>query len=116
MSYDEHLISMAGGDGETVDQIAAIEAVANAISECSGMRFDGFWSRIEDLEPEDRDYALMEARAAIEAAAPHLKAEAWREGYRAGVADERTSSTVQMEGYGPNRVNPYRAVTVRGGE
>jgi len=26
MSYDEHLISMAGGDGETVDQLAAIEA------------------------------------------------------------------------------------------
>ena len=29
MSYDEHLISMAGGDGETVDQLAAIEARAN---------------------------------------------------------------------------------------
>ena len=28
MSYDEHLISMAGGDGETVDQLAAIEARA----------------------------------------------------------------------------------------
>jgi len=26
MSYDEHLISVAGGDGETVDQLAAIEA------------------------------------------------------------------------------------------
>ena len=30
MSYDEHLISMAGGDGETVDQLAAIEARAQA--------------------------------------------------------------------------------------
>ena len=28
MSYDEHLISMAGGDGETVDHLAAIEARA----------------------------------------------------------------------------------------
>ena len=28
MSYDEHLISMAGGDGETVDRLAAIEARA----------------------------------------------------------------------------------------
>jgi len=33
MSYDEHLISMAGGDGDsTVDQLAAIEARANAAS------------------------------------------------------------------------------------
>lgn len=57
----------------------AIEAAANAISECSGMRFDGFWSRIEDLEPEDREYALTEARAAIEAAAPHIAAQALRD-------------------------------------
>ena len=34
MSYDEHLISMAGGDGETVDQLAAIEARANVIQRC----------------------------------------------------------------------------------
>ena len=45
-----------------------VEAAANAISEASGMRFDGFWSRIEDLEPEDREYALAEAKAALEAA------------------------------------------------
>lgn len=45
-----------------------IEAAANAISESSGMRFDGFWSRVEDLEPEDREYALAEAKAAINAA------------------------------------------------
>jgi hypothetical protein len=30
MSYDEHLISMAGGDGDTVDQLAAIEARAES--------------------------------------------------------------------------------------
>jgi len=51
---------------------AAVEAAANAISRCSGMRFDGFWSRIEDLEPEDREYALAEARAALEAVASHM--------------------------------------------
>jgi len=45
-----------------------IEAAANAISESSGMRFDGFWSRVEDLEPEDREYALTEASAALTAA------------------------------------------------
>ncbi|MDF9748607.1 hypothetical protein [Arthrobacter sp. ES3-54] len=52
----------------------AVEAAANAISEASGMRFDGFWSRVEDLEPEDREYALAEARAALEAAAQHMGA------------------------------------------
>lgn len=50
----------------------AVEAAANAISECSGMRFDGFWSRVDELEPEDREYALREARAALGAAAPHM--------------------------------------------
>ena len=30
MSYDEHLISTAGGDGEPLDRLAAIEARANA--------------------------------------------------------------------------------------
>lgn len=43
-------------------------AAANAISESSGMRFDGFWSRVEDLEPEDREYAIAEATAALAAA------------------------------------------------
>lgn len=53
-----------------------MEAAANAISQSSGMRFDGFWSRVEDLEPEDREYALTEARAALAAAAPHIAAAA----------------------------------------
>ena len=43
-------------------------AAANAISEYNGMRFDGFWSRVEDLEPEDRDHALAEATAVLAAA------------------------------------------------
>ncbi len=85
----------------------AVEAAANAISEASGMRFDGFWSRVEDLEPEDREYALMEARAALEAAAPHLLAEVWQSAYSQGVEDERTSATAGLD-YGPNRNNPYR--------
>lgn len=32
----------------------------------------------------------------------------WREGYLAGVADERTSAAWDVPGYGPNRNNPYR--------
>lgn len=31
----------------------------------------------------------------------------WREGYLAGVADERTSAAWDVPGYGPNRCNPY---------
>lgn len=34
-------------------------------------------------------------------------ARVWREGYLAGVADERTSAAWDVPGYGPNRVNPY---------
>lgn len=89
----------------------AIEAAANAISECSGMRFDGFWSRLEDLEPGDRDYALKEARAALEAASPYLTdalANAWQSAYTQGVEDERTSAASGTD-YGPNRNNPYKA-------
>ena len=33
MSCDEHLISMAGGDGDSADQLAAIEARAKAADE-----------------------------------------------------------------------------------
>lgn len=31
----------------------------------------------------------------------------WREGYLAGVADERTSAAWDIPEYGPNRNNPY---------
>lgn len=34
-------------------------------------------------------------------------ARVWREGYLAGVADERTSTAWDVPGYGPNRNNPY---------
>lgn len=99
----------------------AIEAAANAISKCSGMRFDGFWSRIEDLEPEDREYALKEARAALESAAPHMLAAVWQSAYDQGVDDQRTSaSNPGIAGcfcnssacrcfIAPARSNPYRS-------
>ena len=74
------------------------------------MRFDGFWSRLEDLEPEDREYAVKEARAALEAASPHydgMLADVWQAAYWQGAADERAATEANI-GYGPNRVNPYR--------
>lgn len=54
--------------------MSRVEAAANVISESSGMRFDGFWSRVEDLESEDREYALKEASAALDAAEAHDRA------------------------------------------
>jgi hypothetical protein len=98
--------------GKTVVPEEAVEAAANAISECSGMRFDGFWSRVEDLEPEDREYALTEARAALEAAAPFIAAKAWDEGYSAGkrVMVEVMSPTH----FATEKPNPHRAAAVRG--
>ena len=101
----------------------AVEAAANAISEASGMRFDGFWMRMDELEPEDRDYALAEARAALEAATPFLAAalsaagfgpvqeaqrEAWAAGYDKGtdLCAWAISNRTDMER--PDTTNPYR--------
>lgn len=69
------------------------------------MRFDGFWSRVDDLEPEDREFALMEARAALEAAAPHMLAEAWGEGEAAGQDNAASNRGYNIE----HKYNPYRS-------
>lgn len=44
----------------------------------------------------------------VSATAFPTAADAWQEGYDAGVLDERTSAAWEVPGYGPNRVNPYR--------
>jgi hypothetical protein len=49
-----------------------IEAAANALSEINGMRFDGFWSRLDEMEPEDKEHAIAEARFALERSDPFL--------------------------------------------
>jgi hypothetical protein len=104
----------------------AIEAAANAISQSSGMRFDGFWSRVEDLEPEDREYALAEARAALVAAAPFIRAQALE--YAAEAIDwirPETGPGINITPYREGRNDALtsaatwlraRAVTERGGE
>lgn len=103
-----------------------IEAAANAISESSGMRYDGFWFRVDELEPDDREYALAEAAAALDAADAAsdergVYADIWDAAYRQGIDDERTSkSNPGIAGcfcntptnchcfIEPARVNPYR--------
>jgi len=77
MSYDEHLISMAGGDGEP--DLDAIEARAAA----------GFGP-------------VREAGAS-----------AWDQGAHAALKSEGYSVTYNASVL---KKNPYRAVTVRGGE
>lgn len=47
------------------------------------------------------------ARAEFARFVAKIKADAWAEGYRQGIEDERTANEVQM-GVGPNRNNPYR--------
>lgn len=41
--------------------------VADALSEYSGMKHDGFWTRVADLDEESRAEALEEARFVVAA-------------------------------------------------
>ncbi|KHS52571.1 hypothetical protein [Brevibacterium linens] len=56
-------------------------------------------------EHAGEDYRKVKADA--ERGIAKIKADAWAEGYRQGIEDERTANEVQM-GVGPNRNNPYR--------
>lgn len=56
-------------------------------------------------EHAGEDYAT--AKADAERGIAKIKADAWAEGYRQGIEDERTANAVQMN-VGPNRNNPYR--------
>jgi len=60
MSYDEHLISMAGGDGDS-DHLAAIEARAQAATE-------GLWRAGGSGVVADREYVAMGVRTDPDAA------------------------------------------------
>jgi len=142
MSYDEHLISMAGGDGETVDQLAAIEARAQAAAE-------GPWEArncgadccvwVASAEDPDGQLAgvagvanaefIAHARTDVPAllalvwdqqrrldAVNELVREAqegaWDEGGKASIEREHTYGAAEKAKF----ANPYRAMTARGGE
>lgn len=60
--------------------------------------------------------SLPERRRAFDRWLEQVKAEAWEEGYRQGIEDERTAEALQVNiglgGYAtPNRTNPYRQET-----
>ena len=75
------------------------------------------------FDPEEDYYNPLQAGANTERAGrdfdrwlKQVKAEAWEEGYRQGIEDERTAEAVQVNiGLGghatPNRANPYRKET-----
>lgn len=65
---------------------AAVEAAAHAMFEVTG-------------EP---DWTAMEIRQVVEAAAPHIAAAAWEEGYQA------CRNRPRVDGFLINRANPYQ--------
>jgi len=89
--YNEHLISMAGGDGDALDQIQRRSDVA--------MDYPGMVT-IEQSQADIPALLAMvrEQRAALEAA----KAEAWAEGW----AHYRKHFSPNFPEFG---INPYRA-------
>lgn len=72
----------------TPDEAELIDCYAGAMEEQAGESF-------------------ATAKADAERGIAKIKADAWAEGYRQGIEDERTANEVQM-GVGPNRNNPYR--------
>ena len=114
MSYDEHLISMAGGDGdvlrEMVEHVRAVKAEEAANPERTAliavMRDNIAWT----LEAEP---ALRKLAEAIIAAGFGLVRKAWDEGAHAALKSEGYAVT---DNAAVLKSNPYGAVTVRGGE
>ena len=92
----------ACGDHVQVIPEAAVEAAAKVLWDKELM---APWSSVPDgfKAPFRRD-----ARAALEAAAPHMLAGAWDVAYAQGIEDERMSASSGTD-YGPNRNNPYRS-------
>lgn len=77
----------------------AVEAAAMA-------HFENGWGdsrKWEDAEVEAQSEARNDMRAALEAAAPHLLAQAWQEGNDIGYNEAECHG----DGDGPSR-NPYR--------
>lgn len=79
----------------------AVEAAAEAIMHAA------FGQELPEA-PEDL------ARAALEAAAPYIRAQAWDEGFDRGFYDPLAGS--DKDASESLAVNPYRAAAERGGE
>lgn len=83
----------------------AVEAAAKAHFERDGGRWD-------DWTQEDKAVEMEDMRAALEAAAPHLMAEAFEQGQKSGMrhADRLVAAAKigKPELPGPISLNPYR--------
>jgi hypothetical protein len=73
----------------------AVEAAAKGLA-AANLRFKPW----DDLDDVARNHFMRDARAALEAAAPYMLAEAWEEGYTLGYADCANKQE-------SNRPNPY---------
>lgn len=71
----------------------AVEAAARAMAQFED------WGHVSD---EKKAHLRRSAKRALEAAAPHLKAEAWESAYALGYADRNVGAE-------PTRTNPYRS-------
>lgn len=56
-------------------------------------------SQLDQVGRPIRDACLRKARAALEAAAPHMLAEAWEEGRLVGRAEEQSGFDTEMNPY-----------------
>ena len=136
MSYDEHLISMAGGDGEA-DVLGEIEARASAATPgpwefnlggdweitANGGSLDYVASISDHGDQSDLDAIFIasartdipaliamarEQRAAIE----RVKAEGWDRGFSAGWAECSDPGAFVNDVWDAETPNPYRAAEV----
>ena len=71
---------------------AAVEAAARGIFAIRDDAYD--MDEWEDLDSTDRELFTCQARAALEAAAPHIYRTAWNDGYTAAVAVQNFRDTL----------------------
>ena len=86
---------------------AAVEAAARAMAPAvwgpSVWQFAAHGEAPADARDRVQQQALKDARAALEAAAPHMLAEVWDEGFEDGKRQDAEGDD------GPRFVNPYRS-------
>ena len=89
---------------------ALVEKAARLLRRVAN-RWDADYDGWESLDDEYREDWRNQVRAVLAAVLPEVerraKADAWDEGYRSGISDERTAASLGRPAE-PNRNNPYR--------
>ncbi len=91
----------------------AVEAAAFRFAALAGYDWDKKWDTTADVEADVRADIRRQAEEILEAAAPHMLAEAWEAGYRAGNEDCTTAWDADRHGRPvkdeDTAANPYRS-------